>query len=458
IQNSVDAIDEYSSNCKSYTDYTGHIDISADRNDKSIKIVDNGSGIPITRSWHSLHDLGRSAKDNQRHRGFRGIGRLGGLGYCDELVFTTKAEGESVVSKNVWDCVKIRSLINNGAGSSSISSIIEQSVTFNEDIYTGDTCDHFFSVELNNIRSKRGLLLNVPAIKNYISQVAPVPFNTESFSFANTIEKALREIVPSYETYNIRVNGEQIYKSYTDKIGIRDSGSDNIDNIRLFQLADDHNLLAFGWLGEHNFLGMILPSTLADGIRLRAGNILIGDKDTLSEFYREKRFNCYMVGEIHIVDKRLIPNSRRDNFEDTDIRDSFHSCFIRDIGIPYSKKIRELSAKRSAERRLEDAVSLCNRAKDTIKWGYIAEKQKNDIIGKLEKMNGEKPDEWSDEDMENLVNNLRHSNHILDNHNGTLTSTDILDLLKSVLDAIYLEAENKARIENLIKKILPKSL
>lgn len=52
------------------------------------------------------------------------------------------------------------------------------------------------------------------------------------------------------------------------------------------------------------------------GLRLRKGNIQIGDENTLitQKFFKEERGNFYFVGEIFAVSPLLIPNARRDYF------------------------------------------------------------------------------------------------------------------------------------------------
>ena len=41
----------------------------------------------------------------------------------------------------------------------------------------------------------------------------------------------------------------------------------------------------------------------------------IGGQALLEELFPEPRFNAWAVGEVHIIDKRVIPNGRRDHFE-----------------------------------------------------------------------------------------------------------------------------------------------
>lgn len=454
IQNSVDAIDDFKKSSKDKSAQEGYIDITIDGSKKSITITDNGTGVIAKKAWHVLHDLGKSEKDPSKHRGFRGIGRLGGLGYCNKLVFTTKAIDEKTISRSTWDCNKVRTLINS-SNSHDVSEIINDAVEFHQEEYSGNVKDHFFSVDMAEINGPRRLLINVPVLKLYLSQVAPVPFRSDSFRFGDTIDSMLRDAVNTYETYLIRVNDEVIYKPYCDCVGINNNGFDNINSVRYITLSDEDKVYAYGWIGELGLRGTIWPSSGVDGLRLRSGNILIGGKETLAEFYREKRFNNYMVGEIHIADNRLIPNSRRDDFEDSDLKDSFYSCFIREIGLPYSKKIRDLSRDRSLQKKLEDADSLCIRAQSIIQCGYTSESQRQDLIEKLGRLNRNKPDKWLGKDFAILIKSLKHSNHFFDVQNNVL-SANIVDLMKFVFETIYQNDDNKARAEAMIEKILSK--
>lgn len=92
IQNSADAIDEFYKTASNGPSSDGEIEITVDGRSKSLKIKDKGCGISYKKAREILHGLGRSDKDPLLNRGFRGIGRLGGLGYCRELRFTTKAK------------------------------------------------------------------------------------------------------------------------------------------------------------------------------------------------------------------------------------------------------------------------------------------------------------------------------------------------------------------------------
>lgn len=451
IQNAVDAIDDF-------RDANGDVDkvpieILVDGRNRSIRIKDKGTGICAKKAQRILHDLGKSEKEPLRNRGFRGIGRLGGLAYCEELKFVTKAKGESQLSVSNWNCEKIRRLINDSRDFHDAASILKLVTKFEQTEYIGDQSEHFFVVEMNGVRNTRNSVLNVPAIKSYLSQVAPLNFDTGNFRFSEKIDFELRRNVPSYETYSILVNGEHIYKPYGNRIILGKDTSENIEGIKFINLSNNSGRLAFGWLAETTLSGTINPSSLVDGVRVRCGNILIGDKNLISEFYREKRFNNYMIGEIHIIDRHLVPNSRRDDFEDNSLRDELYESFVREVGIPYSRKIRELSTERSEHRLIENSNLIIRRAHKLIEGGFVAQAQKSDLLTKLEDMTKIQQIASMRLELQSLIDRVNCSDHILNKQDGLLPAGSRM-LLQRVLETIYSEIENKLKAEELIDKIL----
>lgn len=452
IQNSADAIDEFYKTATSGADSDGEIEITVDGRRKTVEIKDRGCGVSSEKARDILHGLGKSDKDPLLNRGFRGIGRLGGLGYCRELRFTTKAKGQSLVSTNIWNCEELKQFINGDNDLLDSATIVNRTTEFEQHKYPGPLDDHFFIVEMRGVHNSRNWLLNVPAVKSYVSQVAPVPFHPTSFSFGREIDEKLRRNVPFYATYPIFVNGERVYKPYTDAVNTLRDGHDQIGDVKFYMLLDGTRMLAFGWLADLSFLGVLNPTALVDGVRVRSGNILIGDKNLLSEFYRESRFSSYMVGEIHVVDKRLIPNSRRDDFEDNDAKSDFYSSFIREIGIPYSKKIRELSECRSKIKKNAHIESLYGRAQRVSESGYVAELQKQEIVTTLQRIGGAGQG-LPQTEVESLLDNVHASKHIVDNGHSVVPQ-ELSDTYKNIFEIIYREAANKLEAEAIIATIL----
>ena len=86
IQNSVDAL-EAAVAMNIIEPQSMRIDIIVDEENANIMIRDNGTGIPSASAVSTLMNIGSSKKRHSNNRGFRGIGRLGGMSYCGRLVF-----------------------------------------------------------------------------------------------------------------------------------------------------------------------------------------------------------------------------------------------------------------------------------------------------------------------------------------------------------------------------------
>ncbi len=459
IQNSVDAIDQLTKKRKHKTN-DSRVEIIIDGKTRSITIQDNAIGIKAKNALSTLHDIGKSSKKIDTNRGFRGIGRLGGLGYCEELRFITKAKNESIYSVSKWDCAKLRKLISENNDSLDAVKLVKNITEFSQHKYTKNKRDHFFIVKMHNVRSSKNVLLDVPVIKSYLSQVVPVPFN-DNFSHKKEIERKLRNIVPDYETYNIYVNGEQIFKPYEDIVevgGKKGSTKDHIKNVEFMEFSNGAGPLTFGWIANLELLGKVSSIGLVDGVRLRSGNILVGDKYLLCDYFRERRFNNYLVGELHVVDQRLVLNSRRDDFEDSQHKEEFYNYFIKEVGLPFSRKIREASEKRSQKRKQLLNGQLIETANNIIDKGYISENHKNKVISELSNLKKENNLDTNTEDINNLLISLHSSTHILDlKRKKKNISPPKKAVLRSMFDVIYEECTNKSEAEKIINKIIIKN-
>ena len=449
IQNSADSIDTFH---ETHNGFRAKVDITVDGRSRSLTIKDNGIGIPSEKALSVLHDLGRSEKNSQYSRGFRGIGRLGGLGYCEKLRFKTKSKGEDLISISTWDCKKLRELIGDNDDRLEAASVIKQVAKLKQQ-KTTRVNDHYFIVEMEGIRNSRNGLLDVPAIKAYLSQVAPVPFGYRNFGFSQKIETRLKENVPLYKTYSIFVNGEKIYKPYSNILHSPKSKPERIQGIKFFNLVSDFGPLAYGWLGEIDLRGTIDPSLLVDGLRVRSGNILIGDKYLLSGFFREKRFSNYLIGEVHIINSALVLNSRRDDFEDGALKDSFYASFVREIGAPYSREIRRLSSVRSEEKNRLRSHELFKRAERIVESGHVAKTQVSFIEKELLAISQNGHDSPIRNKAEKLASQVATSEHVLSRRGSTDTHPMVIEL-EEIFEVIFRGASNKEDAERIIKEIL----
>lgn len=454
IQNSTDAIDEIAEHLEESTDKF-NIQITIDGEKKTISIKDNGCGVRSHMAWSVLHDIGRSPKKVNVNRGFRGIGRLGGLAYCDKLKFITKAKGEKTYSSSIWDCNKLRKVINEKTILHDAGRVVKEVVDFSQEKFSGNPREHFFIVEMQNVKSCRNMLLNVPIVKAYISQVAPVPFHRSKFRYAKMIEEKLKERVPSHIAYNICVNGEQIFKPYVDKVSIYKNRQEEIKSINFIDLSYDDKTLGFGWIAELDLLGIIHSSNFVDGMRLRSGNILVGDKNLLSGFFREKRFNNYLIGEVHTICDNLILNSRRDDFEDNDYKEALYCSFAREVGLPFSQKIRVTSETRSMQKNQVRQNNLLGSAEKIHKNGHISKMQKQKIVSELRQIKEKNPNGLKSEEIDALINKVSSSRHFL-KQNYNKIPRSIKSKLPLIFDIIFKKSSDKKEAEEIINTIIKK--
>ena len=155
IQNAVDSIDSTRQPVPGDEQFS--IQIQVDKLAGTISIQDNGGGIPANSAVQTLVDIGNSEKDKKKMRGFRGIGRLAGLGYSNELIFSTSFQGECVKTVVSFDtCLLRKLLLSQNENVVSINDVMRRIVK----IYTETEQEqaHYFIVELNGVSIKEKLL------------------------------------------------------------------------------------------------------------------------------------------------------------------------------------------------------------------------------------------------------------------------------------------------------------
>lgn len=380
VQNSVDAIEE----AGRLGD--GRIDFGIDPEACTMVIRDNGDGIPAAEATATLQDVGRSCKPERpgRSRGFRGIGRLGGLAYCKTLIFTTQYRGEAVVTRQEWDCRLLRKLLRpDHEQDLTMTELIAQ--VSSSEIKPAQPHDQgFFQVEMIGVTEP--MLLKRPQVKHHLSQVAPVAFDASSFKFWSEVDNYLARQVPDYVRVDLLVDSEPVFKPYSDSPllsrapGRKKGGHyDTVRDIDFLTLTDsDDSPIAYAWVAKTDLKGLLDPESGVAGVRLRAGNIGIGDGRALVECFpkSDERFVPYIIGEVHVTDPKLIPNARRDGFEHGHTRDELVDACARQIAVPYRKRIREASANRSVQRGVQQAQSIRTEAEEAIARGLLAEQQR----------------------------------------------------------------------------------
>ncbi len=354
VQNAADQIDiAKEQHLSEDDDYAIHLDIRPQS--KYIEIEDNATGVRAEEIYPLLRNVACSRKDRKTRKGFRGIGRLGGLGYCDTLTFVTSYKGENVRSILKWNASKMSKMIDDEEDESSASEVVSTVTTLYTEPEKVDK--HYFKVILENVNDDR--LLDVDDIRNYLSMVAPVEIANTFSPFKNKIKKFMEENHLTLDTYDVFVNRDPVYKMYTktiyDKNKIeRDSVRDVVCNIRV---DSEGKPLYWWWYSICTLDGMIDYNNVAHGIRLRCKNIQLGDETNCRRFLpnkQDQRFNDYFFGEIHVLSEFLVPNMDRNYLRVDAVRDIFERLAVDDF-----KELKALcyqaSGYRSDYKKIADA-------------------------------------------------------------------------------------------------------
>lgn len=365
----------------------GSVDIFTDNQKRYISIKDNATGVKASEFIEDVGDIANSNKQIGKNKGFRGIGRLCGLAYCTTLKFTTSYAGEDVKSIMTCDAQKMRAMLVENK-KYTLDEIWDEIVTYSTEPET--TEEHYFEVELFDINKENTDLLNNTKVCEYLSFVAPVPYKN-TFILRSQIYNHAQNIGYKIDEYCIRVNGYQIFKEYTTKLK-EQSGSalKNYDEISRLEFKDfcdaSGKLIAWMWVGLSRFEKQIPKVNTMRGLRVRSGNIQLGNDDVLKDLFKEPRGNYYFVGEVFAVSKELIPNSQRDYFNENKMRVLFEDLLREYFFDVLHKLYYEANRVKNDYKRQEEYIAkVAEYQKKEKEQGFVNEDERQKLQFDIDK-------------------------------------------------------------------------
>jgi hypothetical protein len=392
IQNSSDSIDKaIEAGILQSADAAIHISI--DEKGRSIIIRDNGLGIPLDIARIKLMNVGASDKNGITERGFRGIGRLGGLAYAEKVQFVTTAIGDATKTIMTCDCVRMQQLLQKSNNETSdIMETFKAISTFEEQ--PEDSNEHYFEVRLLGVPQESGLLDEDDVIR-YLSETAPIDFDSQQFPQARKIRDHFSEKGFPITCYKILRGARKkpIYKLYSRSLSTGKQGrtktKDFVRDVEfIYKEASDGKPLYIGWLAITDFSGVISDESV-QGIRFRKGNILVGNGTTFANFFPSEGHNAnrMFAGEIHVLHDELVPNSQRDDFEPSTAYNEMRKSLSEWAGTINRKYRRGTSEATSALRNLTKLNEEQKELEGKIDSGAITSDEKREQIAeRLEKI------------------------------------------------------------------------
>jgi hypothetical protein len=194
------------------------------------------------------------------------------------------------------------------------------------------------------------------------------------FSYGPLIADKLRRNVPDYSPKTIflaKPNGERvrIYKPYRNDMVLAEPDFKEIQDPQ-----DPNRLLAYAWFASkgQEILGKVRPSGRIfrvdqgkdieqkqrfAGLAYKLFGFTIGDRSLPQRTLWTTALPraLWFTGEIHVVDKRVVPTTDRSDFVETHARDKLYEAARKEIPPKLIRLAQEISDNRKAH---DDAVKL----------------------------------------------------------------------------------------------------
>lgn len=348
---------------------SGTVHVMIDRIRSRVAIRDDGTGLSPRDAARRLIDVGRSSKDRTLDRGFRGIGRLSALAFAEEVHFTTRTSATEPVTRVTWSG---RTLRDPNLAQLDATTAIERCTKIRQ-LPQGDWPERFFEVTVDRIhRHAAATLLNEDVVRSYIGEVCPVPM-ANTFPLASQVRKFLATHT-DYFVLDIRVNNDDspVTRPFRETIPLTEKYGAAFEwlDTRVIPTIDGDKPAAIVWLAHTPYAGSIPCGVGIRGLRARMGNIQIGNDRIFEHLFLETRFNGWCVGEVHILDKRIVPNGRRDYFEPSPHQRNLEN-HIGAIAHEISSRCRRASSQRNKLRHIGVAINRLRRTRDFAVSGYL---------------------------------------------------------------------------------------
>ncbi|WP_259065012.1 ATP-binding protein [Mucilaginibacter sp. X4EP1] len=302
-----------------------------------IVIQDYGVGMSLGTMRRAVR-VGMSDKNPKNSVGFMGIGVYSSFHLCNSLIIFSKIKGHAP-NQLIFDFKLMREILEDQktaridrdpleteeVSQVALLPLLEKCVNFNaltdEDFPNIGTRVEMVGIEENFFLS----LSKFEEVSEYLEKVVPLPFHPK-FSYGPEIQKYIDDECTKrgaqFKTINLNldINGraEDLYRPYKDS-----DFSPSKPNSPIFKvLSSDTEFFGVSW-GCLNAANSVIKNETVRGFLLRKQGFALGLRANLLSKFGAKYFNRY-VGEIIVTHPQLLPNGARNDFEYSNLRNSFY--------------------------------------------------------------------------------------------------------------------------------------
>lgn len=312
-----------------------------------VVIQDNGFGMDKTTMRKSVR-VGISDKNPKLKVGFMGIGIYSSFHLCDQLHIYSKTKNENP-NKMVFDFSGMRNQLEKQRELRFSDNLKKDDIIALQDLMENnieiyELLDSDFPkvgtrIEMINLEPTFFKTISqFNEISTYLEQVIPLPFSPkfkhgkEISSYIENICKD-KKINHSFINLSLQINNETktLYRPYTDELF---DNSTSLDP-EFITIGTQSEFYGIAWGCLNSTKNSIKSSTLR-GFILKKNGFSIGNRnDLLPYFGRQVYFNRY-VGEIIVLNQKLLPNASRSEFEYSPIRITFQNR-LREVAEKFNK-------------------------------------------------------------------------------------------------------------------------
>lgn len=297
--------------------------------DGQLTIRDNGDGLPTANAVQTLTNIGASSKNYKREAGFRGIGRLSGIVFSNKVIFSTKAAGEDLQTIVTFDAAGMREAMKPDSASELSAEQMITNFVKAEQTPADDLEEHFFEVKLIGFEDAPEECTSAIKLDAFLSQVAPVPYAEDIPDQLKVLlqQGQAKHKIP-IETVKVEIiEGDtvtQVVRPYRTQYAVgresRDGDVEEMGQVSIKTFEPIEGTDWWGWWGDKEETGQYASSQVS-GIRVRVKNIQIDGTEVFRDIFKSQaktyiRFQDWFIGEIFVKPEALVPNARRDGFEE----------------------------------------------------------------------------------------------------------------------------------------------
>jgi molecular chaperone HtpG len=196
-----------------------------------------------------------------------------------------------------------------------------------------------------------------------------------------------------------------------------------------------------------------------------------GNAQLLDPCFSQDRFNGYLVGEIHVMTRDLIPNGRRDDFQDSEMKTDFLQG-VEKIVHPLVKKVYEDSNRKNAVKPIETAKQTVIKVNKQLENGFVGDGAKKEAVAAIrnadqgltdiqKKRNVSIADkekaEAESEKLKSLLTEVKNTEPNIDGAlEGTTFSKKDKETIRKVLEAVYELYGKTNSCDELISRVIQK--